>query len=306
MTTPENDSYVLVTAAKNEETYISRLLESVINQTRLPKLWVVVSDGSTDRTDEAVEDFAARYDFIRLLRLGNQRARAFSSQAFACNAGYESIENTQFDYVGFLDADITFDSRYYERLLAIFKSNPRLGVAGGDIFEYRSGSFQPRYRNSEDNVAGAVQLFRRRCFDDIGSRFIPLQHGGHDFVANAMARKKGWQVRSISGLEVYHHRPTGTAGTTQYRARFRSGLQDYFMGYLPLFEIGKCMRRVTEPPVAIGTVVQICGYVLPWVTRRKRPVPADFVRFLQQEQRRRVFHSVVRPTKTDQEYRRSA
>jgi len=300
------DSYVLITAAKNEEAYIPRLLESVVSQTRLPETWVIVSDGSTDRTDELVVEFSRQYDFIRLLKLANQGQRVFSSQAFASNLGYDSIKHSDFDFVGFLDADISFDAGYYKKLLSIFRANPQLGVAGGEIFERQGGGFQPRFGNSEENVAGAIQLFRRRCFEDIGCRFIPLQHGGHDFVANAMARKEGWEVRSITGLPVYHHRPTGSVGTTQWRAWFRTGLQDYFMGYHALFEIGKCIRRVSSPPVGIGTVAQFCGYVFPWVTRRKRSVPDDFVQYLHQEQLRRVFPRAARPVEGNERPRKSA
>ena len=80
----------------------------------------------------------------------------------------------EFDFVGFLDADITFHTGYYEELLAIFLANPRLGVAAGDVLERRSGRFQRRFGNTEDDVPGAIQFFRRRCYEDIGSQLTPL------------------------------------------------------------------------------------------------------------------------------------
>src|SRR2546429_3284509 len=86
----------------------------------------------------------------------------------------------EFDFVGFLDADITFHTGYYEELLAIFLANPRLGVAAGDVLERRSGRFQRRFGNTEDDVPGAIQFFRRRCYEDIGSQLTPLLYGGQD------------------------------------------------------------------------------------------------------------------------------
>src|SRR5438876_1085457 len=145
-------SYVLVTAAKNEEAFVGQALQSVVDQTRLPRIWVIVSDGSTDRTDEVVIDFARRYDFIRLIRLADQGARLFSSQAFACNIGYDSVKHTEFDFVGFLDADITLDADYYEKVIERFNADPRLGVAAGQVVEYRSGRFEERFGNSADWV----------------------------------------------------------------------------------------------------------------------------------------------------------
>ena len=285
-------SYALITAAKNEQSYIRQVLQSVVNQTHLPVIWLIVSDRSTDRTDGFVMEFARDYDFIRLLRLDNEGTRAFSSQAFASNAGYDCIKHMKFDFVGFLDADISFNVRYYESVLAEFEAHPRLGIAGGEILEYQSGRFQPRFGNAEDSVAGAIQLFRRRCFEDIGGRFIQLQYGGHDSVAIEMAKKEGWDVRSFPGLRVFHHRPTGTAGTTPGRARFRQGRADYFMGYQALFEFCKCIRRLSEPPLCIGSVLQFCGYVYPGLTGQTRAMPDEFVRHLKRGQMRRILHGV--------------
>jgi glycosyltransferase involved in cell wall biosynthesis len=287
-----NKSYALITAAKNEEAYIESVLRTVIGQTQLPYVWAIVSDGSTDRTDDIVREYVAQHSFIRLIRLDNAHTRSFSSQAVATTAGYESIKSLEFDFVGFLDADISLASDYYEILLARFDSNSRLGIAGGQIVERaRSGAYEPRDGNSPDEVAGAVQLLRRRCYDGIGG-LVPLRWGGHDAVANAMARRAGWEVRTFSDLHVRHHRLTGTAGVTLNRARFREGMQDYFMGYHPIFEIGKCVRRVSEPPCVVGSVARLCGFLWPGITRQKRTVPADFVSYLKRQQVDRMLHTV--------------
>jgi biofilm PGA synthesis N-glycosyltransferase PgaC len=287
-----NKSYALITAARNEEAYIGRTLTSVVEQTLLPKVWAIISDGSTDRTDEIAREYAGRYDFIRFTRLDNTAGRAFSNQAIASNAGYNQIKEMQFDFVGFLDADISFAPEYYEELLARFDRNPRLGVAGGQIVENTCGRYRPRPDNSLREVAGAVQCFLRECYEDIGG-LMPLRWGGHDSVANAMARRLGWQVQTFADLDALHHRPTGTAGATVYRARFRGGMEDYFMGYHALYEVGKCVRRVSESPYLIGSVLRLCGYLWPGITGQPRTVPTDFVNYLKQQQLRRLFHAIL-------------
>src|SRR5206468_5951744 len=143
-------------------------IKSVISQTTLPKKWVIVSDGSTDCTEGIVSRRATQHDFIQLVRLAKKEQRAFSSQAHAANVGYEQVRDMEFDFVGFLDADISLDTDYYEKVLAKFKENPRLGIAGGFLLENHHGRFKSRFGNSEKCVAGAVQLFRRECYEDIG------------------------------------------------------------------------------------------------------------------------------------------
>ena len=61
--------YVLVTPARNEERFIAKTLESMVAQTMPPERWVIVDDGSTDKTSEIVQRYAGAYPWIQLVRL---------------------------------------------------------------------------------------------------------------------------------------------------------------------------------------------------------------------------------------------
>jgi len=54
--------YALVTPARNEEALIEQTILSVVAQTIRPVRWVIVSDGSTDGTDEIVKRHARHHD----------------------------------------------------------------------------------------------------------------------------------------------------------------------------------------------------------------------------------------------------
>jgi poly-beta-1,6-N-acetyl-D-glucosamine synthase len=283
----QTERYVLITAARNEGAYIANTLEAVVSATRRPSRWVVVSDGSTDRTDEIVRDFARRHDFIELLRLDRPNARSFSSKAFALNAAYEVIRRIEFDFIGILDGDVSVPPDYYDALIAQFEAYPRMGLAGGVIVEDDGGRWELRRSDPLKDVAGAIQFFRRECYDDIGG-LIPLRWGGIDTASNVMARQKGWDVRVFCNLRVRHHRPTGTAGVTPHRSRFRGGMRDYSLGYHPLFEIGKCCRRILERPYLTGSASHLGGYLWGMLTAHKPAMPVDFVRYLRREQMLRM------------------
>jgi poly-beta-1,6-N-acetyl-D-glucosamine synthase len=287
-----DETYALITPARNEDAYIQKTLESVVAQTHPPKTWVVVSDGSTDRTDDIVREFARRYAYIQLLRLDQAGPRTFARQALASNIGYKRIKHLSFDYVGLLDADISFAPTYYETLLARLRTDTLLGITGGDIHELSGDDFEARLGNSADCVAGAIQLFRRACFDEIGG-FVPLRHGGHDAVAITMATKMGWRVQSFTDLPVFHHRPTGREGVTARRARFREGVQDYALGYHALFEAAKCIRRAGYPPRVLGSALHFIGYIWASLTRQKEHLPKDYVRYLRSKQVQRLYQSVL-------------
>ena len=155
--------YVLVTPARNEAAFIERTIRSVLVQTSLPARWIIVSDGSTDGTDEIVKKYTDRYEWIQLVRMPERKERHFAGKVYAFNAGYARLGELSYDIVGNLDADISFDKDYFSFLISRFADDTKLGVAGTP---FREGTRQYDYRfTSIDHVSGACQLFRRECFE---------------------------------------------------------------------------------------------------------------------------------------------
>ena len=281
-------SYVLVTAAYNEERFIESTMHSVIAQKWRPLEWNIVSDASTDKTDEIIEGYAARYDFIRLVRITEEHARSFAAQVNAINAGIGQLKSRDFDYFGNLDADITFDPGYFLLLLEKFANNPRLGLGGGAIYEKAAdGQFRDRKRNSIESVAHACQFFRRACFDSVGGRYLPLPYGAPDVYAEVAARMHGWEVMSFPDLPVHHHRFTGSADHA-LRNCFRQGKADYSLGTLPMFELARVLRRSVDKPYMLGSLARLAGFGHSYCIRETRPVAKDFFRFIRKEQAQRL------------------
>ncbi|MGC2210632.1 MAG: glycosyltransferase family A protein [Candidatus Korobacteraceae bacterium] len=287
--TTRGQSYVLVTAAYNEEKFIEAVIHSVIAQTTAPLKWVIVSDGSTDRTDQIVSQYTEQYPFIHLFRISEDHPRNFAAQVHAINAGIAQMQNQAYAFMGNLDADITLECDYFERLLGRFEGNPHLGLAGGEICERApDGSFLPRGANSRDSVAHAVQLFRRECFEAIGGGYEPLPYGGPDTYAETMARMKGWEVTSVAGLKAFHHRPTGSAGGV-LNGYYRMGKMDYSLGYLFAFEVARIIRRVSAKPYLVGASVRFAGFLSGYLRGQDRAVSREFIDFFQSQQRRRLW-----------------
>ena len=170
-------NYVLVTPARNEQTFIAKALDSVVAQTLLPVRWVIVDDGSTDRTAEIVESYAQRYPWIELVRRPQHLDRSFAGKVHAFNAGFERVQSLDFDVIGNLDGDLSFDKDYLEFLIRKFFEDPRLGVAGTPFIENGYDSAKDSFEG-ENHVAGGCQLFRRKCFKDIDG-YTPNRAGGN-------------------------------------------------------------------------------------------------------------------------------
>lgn len=282
------NSYVLVTPAHNEEKYISYTLEAIINQTIKPKHWVIVDDGSTDHTALIVNKYAVKYPFISLISMPKHSSRNFSSKVYAINKGLEKLDERQIDYnyFGNLDADVSFDPAYYETLLNRMQQNPDLGIAGGKIYDLINDKFvkQPI---SDDSVAGAVQLFRKDCYDQIGG-YVFTDIGGEDSVAEITARMKGWKTVSFNDLVVKHYKPTGSSEKNKLISWFKHGKKSYQTGYHWLFIIGNALKRLSLKPYAIGSLAIVCGYYYALFVREKFICNKAIIDFLQIEQKNKI------------------
>jgi biofilm PGA synthesis N-glycosyltransferase PgaC len=274
--------YVLVTPARNEEAFIAKTLDSVSAQTVLPERWVVVDDGSSDRTAEIVDGYARRFPWIELLRRPRRTDRSFAGKAHAFQAGFERLRSVEFEVIGNIDADVSFEPDYFEFLLGKFHERPRLGVAGTAIREPHFDALKNSFYNEQD-VTGACQLFRLACFQDVGG-YTPIKLGGIDWVAVRTARLRGWETRSFPERFFYHHRPMGTAQKTILQAKFDYGREDYVLGNHPLWQVFRVTYQMLRWPYVIGGLALLSGYLYALATRMERPVTAELLRFHRREQ----------------------
>lgn len=288
----KSTNYVLVTPARNEEAFIEKTLQSVTRQSVLPQKWVIVSDGSTDRTDEIVTEYAQRYPFIQLVRKTADKKRTFSSKVYAFRTGYAQLQGIDYDFIGMLDADVSFGPDYYENILRKFHQDDSLGLAGGIRYDLCNGKFV-RVLCAKNSVGGPYQLFRRQCFEAIGG-FTPIKIGGEDAVAEINARMHGWRVESFPEYKVYHYRRTGTATKSALGVHFQNGVKCYLLGYHPLFHLVKSVYRIKDRPVFFGSLWLLAGYIYAAIRHLPRPVTKDMMHFLRTEQLVRVKSLVLK------------
>jgi glycosyltransferase involved in cell wall biosynthesis len=282
--------YALITPARNEQNFIEATIQSVINQSVRPVIWVIVSDGSTDRTDEIVNRYAAEHHWIELLRMPERRDRTFAAKATAFNAAYQRIKELDYEVIGNLDADITLPSDYFSFLLEKFNAMPKLGVAGTPFVEDEKQpqmhSYASRFADLT-HVSGACQMFRRECFEEVGG-YIPIKGGGIDWVAVTTARMKGWETRTFLERSSRHHRKMGTAGRNALMARFRHGQEDYYVGGHPAWQVCRGVFQMKSKPYVLGGAFLLLGYFWAMLTRMPRPVPPELIAFRQAEQMSRL------------------
>lgn len=279
-------TYVLITPARNEAQFIELTMKSVVAQTVVPLKWIIVSDGSTDGTDEIVRKYAADHAWIELVRTPERRERHFAGKVQAFNAGYARVRDLDYEVIGSLDADISFDQDYFSFLLRKLVEDRSLGLVGTPFKEGTNPTYDYRFVSIE-HVSGACQLFRRECFEQIGG-YVPVKGGCIDHIAVISARMKGWKTRTFTEKVCLHHRQMGTAEHSLVIARFRNGRKDYVIGNHPVWELCRAAYQMTKKPVIIGGLVLVSGYLWALIRRVDRPVSSELVAFYRREQMERL------------------
>jgi biofilm PGA synthesis N-glycosyltransferase PgaC len=284
-------TYVLITPARNEAQFIELTLQSMVEQKYRPLKWVIVSDGSTDGTDELVRKYSADNPWIELLRMPERAERHFAGKVHAFNAGYDKAKALNPDVVGNLDADVSIGPDHFQFLLSKFGENLELGVGGSP---FREGSQQYDYRFSNiENVWGGCQLFRRECYEAIGG-YTPVKGGGIDHIAVVSARMKGWKTRTFTDKVCIHHRVMNTAEQSALKAKFRLGAKDYSFGNHPVWELFRTFYQMTKPPFVLGGLALGAGYFWSVAKRAEVSVCRDVVAFTRREQLQRLSRLVTK------------
>lgn len=273
--------YVVVTPCRDEERTIEATIRSMIAQRARPIRWIIVNDGSTDRTAEIVERYLPDHDFIELVERPDRGHRALGGGVVeAFDFGLERARDLPWDYVVKLDADLEFKDDYFENLLHRFEANPKLGMASGKTFLRKNEGMVIEYCHDE-HVRGPAKMYSREVFEAIGGLEAVR---GWDMIDETKAQMLGFETRSFIEEEIIHLRPIDGRQTHVMRSRYEMGKLYWFLGYHWAYHLVRSLRSAAQDfPIGIGGLALFAGYVAAALRGAPRYDP-DYVRFVQQKQ----------------------
>jgi poly-beta-1,6-N-acetyl-D-glucosamine synthase len=274
--------YIAITPARDEERLLPRLLAAMIAQTQRPGRWIVIDDGSADRTGEILDRAAHYHPWIQPQHLPRGAARAPGGESVIMRflprdawEGYDAILR--------LDADLTFKPQFTESLLGELEKDPRLGIVGPTLYERRNRRWREVPAPSF-HTRGAAKLYSSACFAAIGGLEAGL---GWDTIDEVRAMMLGFRTRSFRHIRAYHHRPQGAAGGL-WQAHMAAGRAAYNVGYSPLFVAARALRLGFKWPPLVGGMGLVAGYLEGALQHSPRPVSPALIRFVRRQQLRRL------------------
>ena len=279
-----NINYVIITPVRDEEKHVEATIRSVISQTILPTEWIIVDDGSSDKTADIVGKYAAQFSWIHLVHRPNRGSRKSGGGVVeAFYDGYNAIQHDDWQFIVKLDGDLTLSRDYFEKCFEHFEHDPKLGIGGGDIY-HDFGGVQKLEANPKFHVRGATKIYRRACWEAIRG-LLPAP--GWDSIDEVKANMLGWKSHSFEELRVVHHRLTGSADGA-LRDRVKHGVACYISGYHPLFVAASCFRRLFQQPYVIGSAAMCYGFLKGYFTHIARVDDAPLIKYLRTQQLRRL------------------
>jgi len=280
----QSNRYVIITPVRNEAQHLPLTIRSIEAQTIRPLLWVIVNDGSTDRTGEIADVAARSHSWIKVIHRPDRGFRKAGGGVIdAFYEGYRLVEKETWDYLVKLDGDLSFKPDYFERCFDAFDADPTVGIAGGTICSCIDGEEESKV-DPRFHVRGATKIYSAKCWRAIGGL---IRAPGWDTLDEVKANMLGMSTRTLRGIDTIHHRPTGAA-YGQWNDMAKGGLANYIAGYHPLFMFLKCIRRLVEKPYLIGGTALWFGFVKGYLNRIPQVDDKDLIRYFRQQQMNRL------------------
>ncbi len=276
-------TYIAVTPARDEERLLPGLISSVVQQSRRPSKWILIDDGSADRTPQQMDRAARSHDWIEVCHLARNRPRAAGGESVIMQFLTPEVWG-QYDFIMRLDADLTFDSDLAELLLREFNGDHLLGIAGATLFELSADRWIES-RQPDFHTRGAMKMYRKSCFEAIGGLDA---EPGWDTLDEALAMMMGFKTRCFRHIQARHHRPQGAVEGI-WKSRLGAGRAAYRIGYSPLFMLVRSLRRMLMAPPVIGGAALIAGYCDAYLRSMPKAAPPELEKFVRRQQVRRLF-----------------
>lgn len=274
--------FAIVTPVKDEEKYFVKTIDSVLSQEYRPQKWIIINDGSTDRTGEIVEELGKKNDWVEGIHIRNHSQRKPGGES-VLDIGIKRLNLNSYDFFVRMDGDLSFDKSYFKRLFSKFEQNPKLGIASGVCYAPSDGKLieekHPRF-----HTRGPLKTYRIQCYFDIGGVERCL---GWDTIDEIKSNMLGWQTRSFPDLKIVHLRKTQTASGVLNGIR-NIGITSYSLGYHPIFMFLRAIKRMTKPPFFIGGGYMLYCFIGAYFKGDKQINHKKFITYLRRQQLNRV------------------
>ena len=272
----------------NEEENLNDSIDSIVNQTLLPKKLLLVNDSSTDDSETILKKYSNKFSWIEYITIKSKQVHVPGEKVInAFNKGLEKLD-TNYEIICKFDSDIILPKNYLESIKNIFANNPKVGIAGGNLYVKKDNNWIYEKISSKNHVRGPIKSYRKKCFVEIQGLRLSI---GWDTVDVLIAKFYGWKIKTDKTLLVKHLKPTGKNYT--YTSKFLQGEALYKMR----FGIMLSFISVVKTSINIGKLsiifFAIFGYTNALIKRKERIVTKEQGKFIRKYRWRKALSNLL-------------
>lgn len=275
--------YILISPVKDEEKDLPAVINSVIHQTSLPMLWIIIDDGSTDKTPEIIKNFREKYDWIKSTRLPEHPRDIDLHYAYVCRKGFEIAikyceeNNVFYDFIGLLDGDTILEEKFFEKLIEEFRCDSLLGIGSGGIY-YSTNNGLLWEKTYENFPRGTGRLWTKKCFFDTGGYALdPAMHS----ISNIKATLRGYRTKQFKNIIAIQTRKTSSAEGL-WNGYIRNGKAAYYLYRRPIMVLLNAINSTVKYPFYCGSAYLI-GYLSAFIKREPRIQDSEIKSYFQKQ-----------------------
>ncbi len=255
---------------KDEEKVLYNVMESIINQTVKPVLWLIIDDGSTDNSPKIIKDFTSKYDWIKTTHLPPRPRDIIFHVSYVYNYGFDFIlkycrrNNIEYSFIASIDADTILETEYFEKIFHEFETNEKLGIASGGLYHEIDGQLTLSTK-MENFPSGTGRIWSKKCFFDTGG--FSLEPSA-DSISNVKATLRGWDIQRFNEIKMVEKRLTSSAQGLWNGYKY-NGLMAYYLNKNPILVALNVFQFTLRKPYYIGMAF-LLGYIVACIKREER------------------------------------
>ena len=282
-------AYILITPAKNEEDSLPELIRSIVNQNVKPVAWVIVDDGSGDKTPQIINKATSECPWIHSLKLDTKGAYDIGEHyAFVCRKGfiyalnYCEENNIEFEYIALSDADMRYPTDYFSQLITFLRNNSEYGIVSGKLLikDGRGNIYEEnKIHLGGGDPYGTGRVWRKETFKETNGYVLTKSPDG---VSNITALLKGWKTKRLADIECYQTRETGEK-ISLWNGHFARGERAYYLNANFLSIVGSIVNMILisrQKNSMIKSLAYFSGYFRSFIRRDDKIENDDVKRYI--------------------------
>lgn len=291
-------NYILITPIKDEAENLCSLRDTVLNQSILPVLWVIIDGESNDGSFNLAKQIFREYNWVHIIKQKKFFEKNYSHKNFALavNQAYEfakkfsQLNNITYKYIGKIDATVRLSENYFEFLIQEMEENAKLAIVSGlRNYSAKTQNVSEISVNDMFMEFGDIRLYSKKYWEQINGYPITFSP---DTILLVKALNNGWHINVSKRASYLETRKSGSK-IGSFKGYRLMGRAMYNLGYHPVLVISNSIYQFFMFNFDFNAFAIAYGYVLSYSRNEERIQDKELLDFFGKKRIKQLFLQMI-------------